>query len=287
MKHLIRIGLRPWKQAFWSQWIASLGMGVLLFGGGYSYWIFTSIPPLMKNLGEQELVMAYLNPDVNDQSALQLIAKMRSQFGSSLEMGYVSASDFLKKMKANNSSLIQELSYFGEEMDELIPRYIYMNGVFTPSMKNFIQSLVEVESVDSTGDRYQSTIQTFLILERFSVAAVLILFLTIASILFHLMKTNANLLKDSISMVRLMGGSYFQSRIPGLVTGGLIGLFSGLTAGILWIYAGGAFYRLVRELSPAFQMLPGPPVEVSLILVGVAFFLGAFSSIILRESSNA
>ena len=186
-------------------------------------------------------------------------------------------------MKRPYPNLSKELEKLGEEINEVVPRYISISGIFPSSVLDSIKKLPGIESVESTKDRYRyvvSVLQTLRWVIRILMVGVSIALFTG---LIHLSKMNAYLHQEALNLLRFWGASRSVLLLPGMISGLVVGILGGGIAWGGWATLGMSLARHVRSLSTLFKTLPlnSPYTAIALLIAGgvmgqMAGTLGAY-----------
>jgi hypothetical protein len=63
--YLLKLALRPWRLAVFSQFFSGIAVGFLLLMMGFLYWIEEGLKPVMEHLRKEQVVTAYLDSTVS------------------------------------------------------------------------------------------------------------------------------------------------------------------------------------------------------------------------------
>ena len=283
---LLRLALRPWERAPWSQGFSALAVGILLLLSGLLLWMQKGLAPLVARLQQEQVITAYLEPTVEAKEAPQIEGAIRDSLkvtvGASAirDIRYVDPAQFLDSIRKPYPELARELEDLGEEMNSVIPRHISVTGFLNEKALSEIRAVKGIETAESSRDRFQGLIGAFSALRWVSkmLTAGLVFALMIG--LVHLARTNAHLHRDAIEFLKLSGTRMWVFKLPGVLSGLSVGLVGGLIAAAGWMTAGTWLTRHVRALSPLLQDLPVLPGSVALTFIATGTLLGAISVIL-------
>lgn len=282
---LLKLAVRPWKLAPYSQIFSALAVGLLLLLAAFLHWMQFGLRPVLKRLQHEQVITAFIDPSVEKKNEAELVDTIRSTLGSQAvsELNLVDANQFVSMIQSHYPELGRELETLGSESESVIPRYISISGFFSDSTLELIRGVRGIESADSSKDRYRNVLAAFAALK--SVARVLVVGLLMALLtgLIHLARTNSYIHQDAVALMKLWGASFTLQKMPELLSGILVGMLGGAVAGIGWITIGTRLSSHIRSLSPLLKDMASLPVYFPfvLILVGgviglIAGWVGAF-----------
>ena len=283
--YLVKLALRPWRLATFSQVFSSLAVGVLLLLIGFLFWMQQGLKSVLTRLHSEQVMTAYLNSSVVEGEEGKVILAIKNLLDDqkNAEVKFVGTQEFLKSLKKQYPDLAKELESLGEDRNQVVPRFISVSGMFPSSLSESIKRVNGVESVESSKDRYKYVIgilQTLRWVLRILIGGVSLSLLTG---LIHLSKMNAYLHQEALSLLKFWGASRAVLVLPGMFSGLLVGILGGALAYGGWATVGLSLARHVRSLSSLLKTLPvsEPHAAVILILVGgamgqLAGTLGAF-----------
>jgi cell division protein FtsX len=286
--YLLKLALRPWRIAPMSQFFSAVAVGSLLILFGFLNWMQEGLRPVLSRLQGEQVVTAYLNSAVNSNEEAKLVDTIRMSLGSqnspAPEVKLMTAPHFIALVKSQYPDLGKELEDLGQDMNQVIPRYISVSGILPDAALSKIQSVPGIEYAESSKDRYHHVVGAFAALRwvvRILMGGVGIALFTG---LIHLSRMNAYLHKDALTLLRFWGAGNVTLIGPGMISGLSVGFLGGLIALSGWLTAGSWLTHHVRSLS---SMLKGMPIvhaslSIQLLLMGavvglLAGMLGSFS----------
>lgn len=278
--YLLRLSLRPWRLAPFSQIFSSLAVGFLLLLVGFLFWMQRGLKPILTRLQGEQVVTAYLDPSVNGKDAQALVDTIRvsmgahSQSARAPEIKLVTSFELISLLKSQYPDLGRELEDLGNEMDQIVPRYVSVSGVLPSDSVDQIKRIPGVESAESSKDRYKHIVGAFSALR--TVARVLMAGLCLALLtgLIHLARMNGFLHRDALLLLRFWGAGSATLLVPGMISGLFVGLLGGVIAFSGWLTAGIWLTRHVRALSPMLSALPMAGSQSALVLLFLGGSLG-------------
>ena len=273
---LLRLALRPWKLAPFSQFFSALAVGLLLLMAGFLFWIQTGLRPVLKRLQHEQVITAFIDPAAEASEESQIVDSIRASIGSQAitELKLVDAKDFVSSMKTRYPDLGRELEDLGGEMVSVVPRYVSIAGIFSDSTLTSIREVHGIESADSSKDRYQSVVAAFSALRWVARLLVLGLAAALTTGLIHLSRMNSYLHRDAVSLMGHWGASASLLRMPGLVSGLTVGLAGGIFAAMGWLTSSLWLVGHIQSLSPLLRDMPLLSSAFALVLIGMGAVVG-------------
>ncbi len=283
--YLLKLALRPWKLALFSQIFSAMAVGVLLVLVGFLFWMQQGLQLVVHRMQGEQVVTAYLDNTVLTGDEARLVAAIRNTLDSPLgvEIKIVTASQFVNTVKGQYPDLGRELEDLGREMYQIVPRYISISGILSASALDKIKRIPGIDSAESSKDRYHTIVGAFSALRW--VARILMCGIGFALLtgLIHLTKMNAYLHRDALKLLRFWGAGATTLAGPGMISGTGVGLLGGAIAWSSWMTLGIALMQHIRSLS---VMLKGMPplhsnLALSLFILGgiMGFLAGLFGSL--------
>ena len=133
--YLLKLALRPWRLALWSQLFSSMAVGFLLLLMGFLLWIEQGLKPILVRLHGEQVVTAYLDNTVNSKDEKLVVDKIRVALGAEStttstepEIKLVNSADFIGLIKNQYPDLGGELENLGQEIEQIVPRYISISA---------------------------------------------------------------------------------------------------------------------------------------------------------------
>ena len=284
--YLLKLAMRPWHLAPFSQLFSALAVGVLLLSVGFVYWMERGLGPVIHRLQSEQVVTAYLNPQVEKKDESRLLDTIRTSLGAhaeTAEVRLVTATEFAAEIKSNSPELANELDDLGAERDSVIPRYISISGLLAADAVDHVKSVTGIESAESSKDRYHHIVGAFTAIKKVSRFLIGGLILALITGLIHLSRMNSHLHKDALLLLRFWGASDWMLRVPGILSGLWVGLAGGAFAAMVFAFGGAWLGNHVRTLSPMLRdmRLPGIELCTTLLICGaiLGIMAGAFGGL--------
>ena len=278
--YLLRLALRPWRLAPFSQVFSCFAVGFLLLLAGFLFWMQSGLKPVLARLQGEQVITAYIDPSIEAKDDGAVLDQIRTSLGaapiapqgaSTTEIKLVDRKQFLANIKGQYPDLSRELEDLGGEMDAIIPRYVSISGMLDQGAIDKVRAVRGVESAETSKDRYQHVVGAFQALRWVARLLTVGLCLALLTGLVHLSRMNSYLHRDAVSLLRLWGAGEWTIRLPGIISGSLVGIAGGWVAFIGWMGAGAWLARHVRALSPMLRDMPMTGASLALTLM----FLGA------------
>ena len=277
--YLLKLSLRPWRRSPYSQLFTSIAVGVLLFLASFLFWMQRSLHPVIDRLTNEQVITAYLDPALDAKAEAEVVDTIRTNVGAhaNADIELIQSDRFINHLRGDYPELARELEDLGSEMQTVIPHYISVSGILPTETLTEVKAVKGIQSAESSADRFQNVVGAFRALKWIITLLTLGLALALVTGLIHLGRTNAYLYQETSLLMKLMGASQAALRIPGLISGMLVGLLGGFFAAAGWTTLGISMTHHVRSLSPMLRYMPESHSGFALVLVLVGTGLGALS----------
>lgn len=281
LKTSVKIALRAWRRAPISQSLSAMAVGFLLFLVGFLMWLHYALGPVLTRLKTEQVITAYVSPEVSEREADQLIDSIKTSLGSSVlenaKIEFTNSEGFLEKARESYPELISQLVELGNEIQFLIPKYISISGVLPQSTVEEVRKLKGIESVESSSHRFRYMITALSTLQRVTQVLMIGLCFSLLVGLIQLLRMNTQLQSDAISILRLWGAGGMILRIPGILANFFVGLAGGFTAFLTWKLFGSHLGSQIQSLSPLFKEMPLGMDRIGTILLILGAMAGVLS----------
>jgi cell division protein FtsX len=279
--YLLRLALRPWRVAAFSQTISAAAVGLLLCLCGFLYWLQAGLNPMLGRMQSEQVITAYLSPELEDHEQGKVIDQIRTSLGAHAEVKLVEPAQFLGNIKTHFPELAHELEGLGPEVATVIPRYVTASGYLAQDAVDKVRAVKGIESAETSKDRLKQVIGAFQALRWMARLLAGGLCLALLTGLVHLARMNAQLHSDAVSLLRLWGATEFSLRLPSVLSGATVGILGGLLGTFAWMFWGSWLIRHVRAISPLLHEMPaGGAGTIAVLLVAGGIFLGALAGMI-------
>ena len=285
--YLLKLALRPWRLAPFSQLFSAIAVGFLLFLISFLFWMQQGLKPVLSRLQGEQVIIAYLDRSVDRKEEERIVDQIHISLGAhpGAEVKLVNSDQFIGMLKTQYAELGRELEDLGQEMDQVVPRYVSITGMLPQSTLDQVKQISGVESADSSKDRYASVIGAFKALRWIAGILMAGLGLALLTGLIHLSRMNAYLHRDALSLLRFWGAGSGILAAPGMVSGLIVGILGGSIAFFGWIILGNSLTLHVRALSlllkqmpPVYSHLPGTLFLLGGLMGFIAGVLGSLSA---------
>lgn len=277
---LLKLGLRPWRLALWSQIFSALAVGFLILLAGIVFWIDRGLKPVVMRLQAEQVITAYLDTNLSVKDEKRVVDQIKTSLGARpADVKLVDSGEFLKEIEKSYPDLGRELQDLGQEMNSVIPRYVSVAGVLHKSALDEIKGINGVESAESSKDRYKHIVSAFTTLRWVAKLLVAGLMLALLTGLFQLARMNRHLHEDALSLLKLWGANELTLRMPGILSGLVVGATGGLIAFSGWLFVSHSLVGKVKNLSPMLQEMPMPSASWAVYLFFVSIVVGMLSGL--------
>lgn len=281
--YLLRLSLRPWRVALYSQLLMALGLSFLLFVTGLIGWMERSIDPILAKVSGEQVLTAYLGPEISQSEAESMKDEIRIQLGAqATRIELIDRKGFLERLDSKYPQLRAELENLGGELETVVPRYISMTGFFEKDAATRLSTLTGIESVDSSAEKARSIIGAFVSVQwliRFLGLGMLIVLLVL---FLQSARSNAQSYGDSLAVLRSWGAGEWLLRVPGALSGMILGGLAGVFAAGAWLFLPGYLVGELRLLAPSFDGIADPPLWIAPALLAAGLLGGAAFGVLTR-----
>ncbi|MCM2324281.1 MAG: hypothetical protein NDJ90_13575 [Oligoflexia bacterium] len=277
---LLKISLRPWRLATFGQIFSSLAVSFLLLLAGFLFWMQESLKPVLERLRSEQVITAYLAADAPETDQARILDSIKVSLGAhAADIRFVEPAEFVANLKEQYPDLGRELEDLGPEMSLVVPRYVSVSGVLPAATLAQVRSIPGIESAESSRDRHAHVLGAFSALRWVARLLALGLCLALLTGLIHLARTNAYLHRDALALMRLWGAHEATLRVPGIVSGLVVGVIGGTFACLGWLTAGAWLARHIRSLSPLLRDMPIPIAELAWMLLAAGGLIGIVAGV--------
>lgn len=293
--YLLKLSLRVWKIAPLSQTFSAIAVGFLLVLIGFLFWIQQGLQPILARLQTEQVVTAYLSSSVDPKGEASLLDEVRQVIGpeNSAEVKLITAPQFVTLLKNQYPDLGRELEDLGQEMFQVIPRYISITGTLGSFSLEKIRGIHGIESAESSKDRYRPIVGAFSVLRWVTRVLMVGVILALLTGLIHLSRMNIYLHHDALSLLKFWGAGRGTLAVPGVISGLVVGILGGAIASTGWLTAGNSMVHHIRAISSILKGMPTvhSHIAMSLFIAGcgvgtISGFLGSLSIFRLNDSGD-
>ena len=273
-------------QSLWHEkWINFLSMVTIAMGLLVIALVSSSIYNInlfARKLPEKFFVVAYLNDQVSEQDAGEMIAAIK---GKSIidKVTYISKDDALKELKAS----LKDADYILEGLNENpLPASLEIRfkkeAVGPNSIRQFVDTLRKMRGIDEVqyGEKFLLSIQSIkagietvgLVLTGVMISGIIFICYSTVKLLFYRRR-------EEVETLKLLGATRGFIRAPFVIEGGIIGTVGGFFSALIVF---GFYYGVFLKLSAAIPLIRSVvfPSDFFLLLPVVGLALGITGSLI-------
>ena len=289
---LLKLALRPWKIAPYSQLFSAVAVGFLLLLAGLLFWMQEGLRPVLSHMKQEQVITAYIDSGANipdrkiiDDIEVSLgahageasIYSRRAEPAWSIKL--TTAQQFVEQVKSAYPDLGNDLEELGAELPTVVPRYISISGMLPEEATDKIRGVAGIESVESSRDRNRSALGAFAALRWAARLLTLGLCFALFTGLIHLARTNLVIHRDSLGLLRLLGAGAATLRFPAMLSGLFVGMTGGTIAFVGWMTGGLWFTSQVARLSPWLKDMPAASPLLGLALLAFGAMIGLLAGV--------
>ncbi len=271
---LLKLALRPWRLAPFSQFFAALAVGFLVFMIGFLFWLDRGLKPVVIRMQNEQVITAYLESAVEAQDEQKVVDSIRTVVGAKAEVRLVGPNQFVEDVKGHYPELGREIEDLAGDMHTVVPRYVSVAGVFGSAMLDKVKAVQGIESAESSRDRYRHIVGAFKAIRWVAKLLAAGLCLALFTGLLHLSRINSYLHQDAIALMKLWGAGATQQRAPAVLSALSIGMLGGAMTLVGWAAAGRWIGAQVLALSPMLREIALPSLPMGMMLFAVATVVG-------------
>jgi cell division protein FtsX len=280
--YLLKLALRPWRLAPFSQLFAAAAVGLLLLMAGFLQWMQRGLRPVLTRLQGDQVITAYLDASIEAKDEARVVDSIRTSLGaaplgaggavSDVTIEFVDTKKFIDDLRGPYPELSHDLEELGPDATSVVPRYATISGVLPATAVEKVRSVTGVESAETSRDRYKHVVGAFRALRWVARLLAGGLLLALLTGLVHLARMNSYLHEDAIRLLKLWGAGDWTLRAPAILSATGVGLLGGVLACAGWASGGAWLARHVRTLSPILEAMPvaSASTATTLLLAGVA-----------------
>lgn len=274
--YLLKLALRPWRVAPWSQAFAAMAVGFLLVLSAFLFWMERGLKPVVHRMKSEQVITAYLDPSLENLDEGKLVDSIQVALGAkSVDVKVVGSQQFVDELKGHYPELSKELQSLGQEVNSIVPRYVSVSGVLPASAVSAVKAVPGIESAETSSDRYHHIVGAFGALRWVARLLAVGLCLALMTGLIHLSRMNSYLHRESIRLMKLWGASALTLRTPALLSGLWVGISGGVIAAVGWVTGGIWLAEHVKALSPLLKDMALPQAQMAAGLLILGALIGA------------
>jgi len=236
------------------------------------------------NLVEKDVtIVAFLDNDLTDEK-IDEVKDQISVINNVDKYEFISKMDITKDMMESSDVFDSIMKNWSEEENPIQNTF----QVKVENIETIDEVAKEIKQIDGvTLVKYgegmvEQLISVFDIVHKVCIGAVIALILVTAFLISNTIKITINSRQREISIMRLIGASNLNIRIPFIIEGLILGALGAIIPIIGTIYGYNAIYTNFNGqlFSPFIKLIPPAPFvyTISLILLGIGILVGMFGS---------
>jgi cell division transport system permease protein len=235
------------------------------------------------NVQKDVTIVAFMNVDITAEEKDDVLEEIREISGiESYE--YQSKTDIAKDMMESSEDLKNILSQYTEETSPLQPTYLVkvkdINKIGNIAAK--IEKIKGVDIVKYGEGMVEQLVSIFEIVKNISVGVVVALIIVTAFLISNTIKITIFSRKREIEIMRLVGSSNLNIKIPFIFEGLFLGILGSVIPIIITTYGYTILYKKFggQLFSPFIQLIKPTPFiyQISLALLAIGILVGMYGS---------
>lgn len=228
-------------------------------------------------------IVVFINQKIDD-STLGVVKAKLEQIDNIEKIDYKSKEQLKNEMMATSNELDAIMNEYGESENPL-------KDTFQVTVKDIekieetastIKRIEEIDSINYGESWVNKLLSTFKILEKGTIAAVILLVLVNVFLIINTIKLTIFSRKREISIMRVVGASNFSIKMPFVIEGMILGFLGSIIPILLIIYGYYGFYQHFdgQLFSPIIKLVePSPFVYmISLVILAIGIVVGMIGS---------
>lgn len=235
------------------------------------------------NVEQDVTIVAFLNVDITPEQTDDVLEKILKINGIE-SYSYQSKMQIAKEMMAESPVFKNIMSDWTEKTSPLQPTYQVKvkNIEKIGSIAKKIENIDNVETVKYGEGMVEQLVSAFDVVRKISIAIVIALIIVTAFLITNTIKITIFSRKNEIDIMRLVGASNTNIKIPFILEGLVLGVLGSIIPIILTIYGYDALYRKFdgRLFSPFIKLLEPVPFifKITAVLIVIGIAVGMFGS---------
>ncbi len=276
--YLIREGFRSiFTHGFMSFASVTIIMACLIIMGSVSL-LSLNIDSLIKDLEDQNEVVAFVEEDIEDEAAAEAIGAELRKIENVQSVEFVSRKNAMAKFMSNYDSDLME------GIDETVFRHRFV--VHLTDISSMAQTKARLEEVDGIAEAKAHTqyAKAFISIRNVVTVVSLVLIVILVFVSIFIMTNTIKLAtisrKEEIAIMKMVGATNSFIRMPFVVEGLVLGILGGGLAFLAeWGIYDGLTVKIVNSMSAAYlNIIPFRSVAVYVLIVflGLGIMVGVF-----------
>ncbi len=276
--YLIREGFRSiFTHGFMSFASVTIIMACLIIMGSVSL-LSLNIDSLIKDLEDQNEVVAFVEESIDDESAAEAIGSELRKIENVQSVEFVSRKNAMAKFMSNYDSDLME------GIDETVFRHRFV--VHLTDISSMAQTKARLEDVDGIAEAKAHTqyAKAFISIRNVVTVVSLVLIVILVFVSIFIMTNTIKLAtisrKEEIAIMKMVGATNSFIRMPFVVEGLVLGLLGGGLAYLAeWGIYDGLTVKVVNSMSASYlNIIPFRSVAVYVLIIylGLGIMVGVF-----------
>ena len=276
--YLIREGFRSiFTHGFMSFASVTIIMVCLIIMGSVSL-LSLNIDSLIKDLEDQNEVVAFVEDDIEDEAAAEAIGSELKKIENVQSVEFVSRKNAMAKFMSNYDSDLME------GIDETVFRHRFV--VHLTDISSMAQTKARLEEVDGIAEAKAHTqyAKAFISIRNVVTVVSLVLIVILVFVSIFIMTNTIKLAtisrREEIAIMKMVGATNSFIRMPFVVEGLVLGILGGGLAYLAeWGIYDGLTVKIVNSMSAAYlNIIPFKSVAVYVLIVflGLGIMVGVF-----------
>ncbi len=276
--YLIREGFRSiFTHGFMSFASVTIIMACLIIMGSVSL-LSLNIDSLIKDLEDQNEVVAFVEEDIEDEAAAEAIGSELKKIENVQSVEFVSRKNAMAKFMSNYDSDLME------GIDETVFRHRFV--VHLTDISSMAQTKARLEEVDGIAEAKAHTqyAKAFISIRNVVTVVSLVLIVILVFVSIFIMTNTIKLAtisrREEIAIMKMVGATNSFIRMPFVVEGLVLGILGGGLAYLAeWGIYDGLTVKIVNSMSAAYlNIIPFKSVAVYVLIVflGLGIMVGVF-----------
>ena len=279
--YLIREGFRSiFTHGFMSFASVTIIMACLIIMGSVSL-LSLNIDALIKDLEDQNEVVAFVDESITDEAAAEAIGPELRKIENVQNVEFVSRGDAMAKFMSNyDSDLMQGI-------DETVFRHRFV--IHLTDISQMAQTKAKLEAIDGIAEAKAHTqyAKAFVSIRNIVTVVSLVLIVILVFVSIFIMTNTIKLAtfsrREEIAIMKMVGATNSFIRMPFVVEGLVLGILGGGLAYLAeWGIYDGLTVRIVNSMSASYlNIIPFKSVAVYVLIVylGLGIMVGVFGGL--------
>ena len=235
-----------------------------------------------ENVEKDVTIVAFMNNDITDEEKDDVLERIKEINGID-SITYQSKTDIAAEMMASSEDLKNILSQYDESTSPLQPTYQVKNIEEIGKIALKIKKIKGVDIVKYGEGMVEQLVSVFDIVRKITIGMVIALIIVTAFLISNTIKITIFSRKREIEIMRLVGASNINIKIPFIFEGLFLGVLGSVIPIIITTYGYTALYKKFsgQLFSPFIKLIKPTPFiyEISLTLIIIGVLVGMYGSL--------